>query len=58
MSCAARMAKLSELFCLDLTYSLTGYIEFLADLLPGEGEIPSDEMIAKVVAEAHKAHKK
>jgi len=35
-----------------------GNIEFLADLWPGEGEVPSDEMIAKVVAEAHKAHKK
>jgi 23S rRNA (cytidine1920-2'-O)/16S rRNA (cytidine1409-2'-O)-methyltransferase len=35
-----------------------GNIEFLADLQPGEGEIPSDELIAKVVAEAHKAHKK
>ena len=35
-----------------------GNIEFLADLWPGEGEVPSDEMIADVVARAHKAHKK
>lgn len=35
-----------------------GNIEFLADLWPGEGPVPSDEEIADVVAQAHQAHKK
>ena len=33
-----------------------GNIEFLADLWPGEGEIPSDDVIKEVVAAAHKSH--
>ena len=32
-----------------------GNIEFLADIRPGEGEMPSDEAIAAVVDEAHHA---
>ena len=35
-----------------------GNIEFLADLQPGPGEIPTDEMIAEVVARAHREHRR
>lgn len=33
-----------------------GNIEFLADLRPGEGPVPGDDVIAEVVAQAHRAH--
>lgn len=35
-----------------------GHIEFLADLRPGIGEIPSDDMISDVVKAAHDVHRK
>ena len=35
-----------------------GNIEFLADLQPGEGPVPTDEMIAEVVAKAHGEHRR